>query len=298
MQEYLDKCMESVLNQTMSDLEIILVENASTDASPAMCDEYALKDSRIKVLHLDVGDLATARNSGVAVATSEYVAFLDSDDTVDLQMYGTMYSFAHDNDLDVVYCNHVKIFDDRPPKYKFGETGLKKIIRPKELVLMSLMQKIPVSSCTMVARRTIFDRFSFPVFVYYEDRCTYRLINECTKVGYIDKALYRYYQRPSSIMHTYTWKHYYDFANAEKERLEFLVNSDLFTDEEKLAASEVIVRYFLSKLRRADHKAKTPSEKKLTAELAKGIALIPDGCALKVKYRFYRFMLKLKYRWI
>ena len=129
MQELLGKCMESVMSQTMSDLEMILVENASTDDSPVMCDEYALKDQRVKVLHLDVGDLSTARNSGVAVATSEYVAFLDSDDTVDPQMYDTLYSFAVENDLDLVYCNHVQIFDDRPPKYKFPETGTRTVIK-------------------------------------------------------------------------------------------------------------------------------------------------------------------------
>ena len=78
--KYIDKCLKTVLNQTLSDIEIILVENASTDNSLAICQEYAKQDSRIKIMHLDVGDLSYARNKGVAIATGEYVAFLDSDD--------------------------------------------------------------------------------------------------------------------------------------------------------------------------------------------------------------------------
>jgi glycosyltransferase involved in cell wall biosynthesis len=76
----MDKCLESVMKQTLSDIEIILVENASTDKSLEKCHEYAAKDSRIKVIHLDVGDLALARNTGLKDATADYVAFLDSDD--------------------------------------------------------------------------------------------------------------------------------------------------------------------------------------------------------------------------
>jgi len=299
MQELLGKCMESVMSQTMSDLEMILVENASTDDSPVMCDEYALKDQRVKVLHLDVGDLSTARNSGVAVATSEYVAFLDSDDTVDPQMYDTLYSFAVENDLDLVYCNHVQTFDDRPPKYKFPETGTRTVMEPKDLLLMNLMQKIPVSSCPMIVRRRLFESLSFPVFTYFEDRAfTYRLIGACRKVGYIDKAYYMYYQRSGSIVHTFRWKHYYDYARAERDRLEFLNSSGAFTYEEKMSASKIIAEGLLSKLRRACHKAKTESEKKLTRELIEDIRLIPRSCDIRMKHRYYRFMLKLRYRWI
>lgn len=299
MQEYIDKCMESVMNQTLSDLEIILMENASTDDSLAMCMEYAAKDSRVKVMHLDVGDLSTARNSGIAVATSEYVAFLDSDDTADPQMYESLYSFAMENDLDLVYCNHVQTFDDLPPKYKFPETGARTVFEPAALLLKNLMQKIPVSSCPMLVRRCLFDSLSFPVFTYFEDRAfTYKLINACRKVGYIDKAYYRYYQRPGSIVHTFKWKHYYDYAKAERDRLAFLVSSTSYTEEEKMDASRIIAEGFLSKLRRTFHKAKTESEKKLTKELIKDIALIPPGCKIRMKHRYYCFILKLKYRWI
>lgn len=83
VEKYLDRCMASLLNQTLEDIEIIMVDDGSPDRCPKMCDEYAKKDSRVKVVHKKNGGLGYARNSGLDVATGEYVAFVDSDDYVD-----------------------------------------------------------------------------------------------------------------------------------------------------------------------------------------------------------------------
>ena len=219
MQDYLPKCVESVRKQTLHELEIILVENASSDDSLKLCQAYAALDSRIRVMHLDVGDLSTARNRGVAEATSEYVAFLDSDDSIAPDMYETLYGFAVENKLDLVYSNHVHVFDDKPPKYHYKETGKSYVLTPKELLMMNFAHKVPLNSCTMIVKRKFFDTMQFPEFKYYEDRAfTYLLIAASERVGYIDKAFYLYYQRKGSIVHTKHWKMYYDFAHAEKER--------------------------------------------------------------------------------
>ena len=102
MYDYMDKCLDSVRQQTLEDIEIILVENASTDRSQEKCQEYAQKDPRIKFIHLDVGDLAHARNQGLMLATAEYVAFLDSDDYVARERYEEHYTFAKEHNLDIV----------------------------------------------------------------------------------------------------------------------------------------------------------------------------------------------------
>ena len=293
MYDYMDKCLESVMQQTLSDIEIILVENASTDRSLEKCHEYAAKDSRIKVLHLDVGDLAHARNNGLKLATAEYVAFLDSDDYVALDMYEEHYKFASEHELDIVYSNHVKIYDDREPMYTYNETGERKVMTPKEMLILNFTHKIPVNACTMILRRKFFDTMQFPEFAYYEDRrLTYKLINASKKVGYIDKAYYHYYQRSESIVHTPNWKNYYDFAFAEKRRLEFIASSPLFTDEEKRGVAKIVAETFLSKVRRANRKAKTQEQRKKSRELVKAMHLIPKGCNLQFKSRFYRLMLK------
>lgn len=295
-QDYLPKCMESVLGQTMHDIEIILVENASTDNSLELCHKYAASDSRVKVMHSDVGDLSSARNAGLDLATSEYVSFLDSDDTIEPETYETLYGFLKSNDLDLVYFNHVQIFDDRPPKYTFRETGDAIVLTPKRLLMKQFMHKAPVHACTMVVRRKLFDNLRFPEFMYYEDRAfTYLLINSCQKVGYIDKAFYNYYQRSGSIVHTRSWKHYYDYAHAEKKRLEFIIHSDLFTSAEKKRVSKYIAEGFLSKLRSANKMASTKLEKKLSRKMVNSISMIPKGCKLRMKSRMYKLFIKARY---
>lgn len=91
---YLERCMQSLLSQTLKDIEIILVDDGSPDCSPKMCDEYAQKDSRIKVIHKRNAGLGYARNSGLEIATGEYVAFIDSDDYIAPNMYEKLYNTA------------------------------------------------------------------------------------------------------------------------------------------------------------------------------------------------------------
>lgn len=296
MQDYLAKCVESIRNQTLSDIEIILVENASTDDSLKKCQEYAAVDPRIKVMHFDIGDLSTARNQGVKVATSDYVAFLDSDDSVSLDMYETLYTFAVVNELDLVCANHVLVYDNKPPRYNYKETGEAIVLTPKELLMMNFGHKVPLHSGTMIVKRKFFDTMQFPEFKFFEDRAfTYLLIAASERVGYVDKAFYYYYQREGSIVHSMNWKKYYDFAHAEKERLEFINASPLFTEEEKKRLSKIVAETFLSKLCRANKKAKTNEQKVKSRKLISAMSLIPKGCNLKLKSRFYRKLIKLMY---
>lgn len=119
--------------------------------------------------------------------------------------------------------------------------------------------------------------------------------NESQKVGYIDKAYYKYYTRVGSIVHTPKWKNYYDFAFAEKRRLEFINSTTIFTEEEKAYLSKLVAETFLSKARRANKKARTREEKAKSRELLKVLPIIPKECKLKFKSRFYRKLLKFLY---
>lgn len=103
-EKYLVRCMDSVLGQTLKEIEIILVDDQSPDNAPAMCDEYALSDSRIRVIHKKNGGLGLARNSGLEIATGEYVAFLDSDDYISTDMYEKLYCCASQNKADTCFC--------------------------------------------------------------------------------------------------------------------------------------------------------------------------------------------------
>lgn len=113
VEKYLDRCMNSLLNQTLREIEIILVDDGSPDNCPRMCDDYAKKDCRVKVIHKKNAGLGYARNSGLDLATGEYIAFVDSDDYVASNMYEKLYCTALATKSDTVYCGFLRVYDGR-----------------------------------------------------------------------------------------------------------------------------------------------------------------------------------------
>lgn len=112
VEKYLERCMDSLLNQTLKDIEIIMVDDGSPDNCPQMCDEYAKKDGRVKVIHKKNAGLGMARNSGLEIASGEYVAFVDSDDFVQLDAYEILYNEATNTKSDYVLCGYNRIKDN------------------------------------------------------------------------------------------------------------------------------------------------------------------------------------------
>ena len=106
--KYLDKCVETLVNQSYANLEIILVDDGSPDESPAMCDKWAIRDNRIKVIHKDNGGVSDARNCGLREAEGDYIVFIDSDDWVDIDMMKILLSTAIEYEADIVNCQFVE----------------------------------------------------------------------------------------------------------------------------------------------------------------------------------------------
>lgn len=105
VEKYLDRCIESIVNQTLKNIEIILIDDKSPDKVPQICDDWAIKDERIKVIHKKKNEgLGFARNTGLEIANGDYVAFVDSDDYIDITMYETLFNKAEENGSDIVYC--------------------------------------------------------------------------------------------------------------------------------------------------------------------------------------------------
>lgn len=294
---YLEKCVESLQNQTLQDIEIILVENASTDGSLALCEALAAKDERIKYIHSDIGDLAAARNLGLTLATSDYVAFLDSDDTVECQMYESMYSKAVERDLDIVYSSYIKVFDNGSVRHLYVEDGSFIECDTRQMLTNHYLQKFPTSACTMIARRTLFDDIKFPEFQYYEDRATtFRLLAACTRAGILNRAFYHYYQRGGSIVYTPTWKHYYDYCHSEGERLKYLYNTDMFDEAEKGRLAKLSATWLLRKLRHLRKHSLTPQQKEGFRQMKEYISYIPQQCSLSFKMKVYKRFFNMFYR--
>lgn len=112
VENYLNRCVESIRKQTYRNLEIILVDDGSPDACGEMCDRYAQEDSRIRVIHKENGGLSDARNAGIEVATGEYIAFVDSDDWIDDKMYEVLYSTLLKYNADIAECSYRNLYAD------------------------------------------------------------------------------------------------------------------------------------------------------------------------------------------
>lgn len=231
---YLETCIDSVLNQTLKDIEIILVENGSSDNSYRICLDLAFKDSRIKVLQIDVADLSTARNRGIEMATSEYIGFVDSDDYIDPDMYSTMYDCATKYNADIVCCNFMYVFPDGRKLQNFADTGNIRLISPKEMIVSIFQERISSSSWSKIYKKDIFSKWTFPEGYTFEDhRLIYKIIADCNICVYIDKSLYYYLQREDSIVHDLTFKRRYHYFLADYERILFAQNYPEFSDTEK-----------------------------------------------------------------
>ena len=197
--QYLEKCIDSIINQTYTNLEIILVNDGSTDNSGAICDEYAKKDSRIKVIHKENGGLSSARNAGLDIASGEYVSFVDSDDWIEKDMLEVLYNACTSNDAELSCGGRYDVY----PKSTI--VGL----CPKNDECISVIEMIKklflavecdCSVCDKLFKRSLFDEIHFPLGQINEDEAIfYNLLDGATRVALVNKPLYNYFHRESSI---------------------------------------------------------------------------------------------------
>ena len=157
VQDYLDECIESVVNQTYRDLEIILVDDGSPDRCPQMCDEWAKKDGRIRVIHKKNGGLSDARNVGLDKAKGEYIAFVDSDDWVELDCFEKLYEVLHQHpDCAISSCSLWIYTDGRKEphgQWDFKET---KFVEPEEYADKMLLMESQHTACCKLYKREVF----------------------------------------------------------------------------------------------------------------------------------------------
>ena len=291
-EKYLRKCVDSILAQTYKNTEIILVENASTDNSPALCDTIAREDERIKVLHLELGDLSHARNEGIKASSGEFVGFIDSDDTIEPEMYEEMLELAVKENLDIVFCDFVKRYDYRSDRYLFDNSGKKTVATAKELLRLNFMDKIPQSACTLLARKKLFNGISFPVKQYYEDTATtWKLLLQAEKAGHIAHPFYHYYRHSGSIAHTANFKIHQHHVIADIERLEYINYSTEYNKEDIAILGAKPMEGFYRHFRKMVSLAKTAEEKDICHKCREWAIAISHKYNLRKKFsRFGRII--------
>ena len=205
VEEFLDDCIRSIVNQTYTNLEIILVDDGSTDQSPEICDEWMRRDPRIKVIHKSNGGVSSARNIGIEQATGEYLGFVDSDDYIYPQMYEYLLTLLAKSTLKIAACTHKVVLNSDQTEL------LKDICIAKELNLKESLDSVfngdlNVAVWAKLYAREIFDSIRFPVDETNEDVCvTIPTLALAGGIVYTREKLYCYRDRATSITHSY-WK--------------------------------------------------------------------------------------------
>lgn len=208
VEKYIHKCLDSLVNQTLKELEFIFVNDGSPDNSPKIIKEYQKKDKRIKLLNKENGGQASARNLGLEHAKGEYIAFLDSDDYVKENMYETLYNRAKKDNLDIVICNNYLVYKDSLVENNPGITNKKeKIISPREYITLS------PSPWNKIIRHEYLnqEKFKFPEGIIYEDLASIPLLGLSNpKIVYLNTCLHYYVQSDSSTMRNKEYKSKYE----------------------------------------------------------------------------------------
>lgn len=202
VEPYLKECVDSVVNQTYKKLEIILVDDGSTDDSGRMCDEYARQDDRIKVLHKKNGGLSDARNLGIEKATGEYLYFLDSDDVIPMCAIESLYKVCEKEKADVSM-SEIKRFFDKYPLVQRNKENMCVLDKTEAIRRMLLNEGCGHEAVAKLYRKNIWEYERFPKGKIYEDYATlYRVISKCKKIVVLKKNLYWYRIRIGSTMHS------------------------------------------------------------------------------------------------
>lgn len=239
VEKLLSRCIDSLLGQTYSDFELILVDDGSPDRCGEICDHYAQADSRIMVIHKENGGLSDARNAGISLARGDYISFVDSDDWVVPQYLERLLNGLLTARSDICECEVYRTYGDA-----FNQAISSKLqefdsaLALKQLILDGEFHQ---HVWNKLYRREVIGNISFPIGKTNEDEFwTYQVFGKATKIAKITDVLYNYYQRPNSIMGAeYSLKRL-DSLEAKKQRQQYV---ELFFPELKVTAK---INYYFS----------------------------------------------------
>lgn len=222
VENYLEKCVNSIINQTERDIQIILVDDGSTDKSPQICDELSLKDDRIVVFHKKNGGLSSARNKGLENAKADYVCFIDSDDIIAPYYVEHLLSLIEKYDCDVAV-GKFETFTDKDPSFDNIDNDVE-IVEGKNAInkLFGKSYVTATIACNKVYKKSLFDDIKFPEGKINEDEATaYRIFYKTERVAFSNSVVYGYYMRDNSITKSKFSKRNFDFLEIAWERCMF-----------------------------------------------------------------------------
>ena len=228
VENYLQKCIDSILAQTFTDFELILVDDGSPDDCPALCDATAEKDARVRVIHQKNGGLSAARNAGLDAARGAWIGFVDSDDYIEPEMYEVLYQAVQSTGADLALCDYAEVDEAGKPcppmhvSLSEGElTGQKLLKRASGLMVQLAWNKL--------YRRAIFTQLRYPEGKLNEDLFLIpEVCLQIQKAVVVPKALYYYVQRGGSIMNGSKTLRHFDAAEAAQRYWNCLVENEVY----------------------------------------------------------------------
>ena len=210
VEPYLRRCVDSILAQTYTDFELILVDDGSPDNCGAICDEYAEKDSRVRVIHQENRGVSAARNLGVREALGKYIAFVDSDDAIHPQMYELLVPVLDNTDYPFVHCAFHRSHDEDvcvfPEHYAFSMDDVREMTSDEGMVRMMDWKTYGHYVVKGIYRSDHICRFYFPEGTRWEDiTWSGEVVGNAGKYAYVPYDLYSYRMSDVSLVHTYDW---------------------------------------------------------------------------------------------
>lgn len=233
VEKYLNRCIDSILKQTYTNFECILVDDGSPDNCPTICDEYAKIDSRIKVIHKTNGGLSSARNAGLEICQGKYISFIDSDDWISDIMIETLYKAIISKKADISICKFIKTSGH----YEFNQKYIQKnqIIsynKEESMKLLCTGGLIYTTVCWKLYKKSLWNNIYFPLGKMSEDIFVqHKVFYNCSNIVFVDAILYAYYKREGSITGGEQKKYiYFDFLESIMDRIAFYHNKKIDRD--------------------------------------------------------------------
>lgn len=207
VEPYLDRCIQSLVSQSYRNLEIILVDDGSPDKCPQICDAWAAKDSRVRVIHQENKGLAGARNSGLDIANGEFIGFVDSDDWVDEDMYSKLYAWLIADNADIAFTTAIYAFPDSHVSTKHIKRNVHLRLSTEEAFkYINLPGYMSISAWCKLLKKSIVDGITFPEGIIRDEDYgfAYSTLARATRVTFDSTPLYFYYQRDTgSLSHSF-----------------------------------------------------------------------------------------------
>lgn len=226
-EKYLKRCIDSILNQTYKAIELILVDDGSPDNCGKICDEYAKKDKRVRVIHKTNAGVSAARNLGLEIASGNYATFVDSDDYIEPEMYSNMMEKVHQYNCDVVMCDCIKDFTDHSEIYthdiRAGFYDKEQLINeyyPHLLMMENVEYPATISNCLTLFNRNKLGNLRYVVGVRYSEDLLFgaQLVYNTDSFYYMkEQAYYHYYMNPTSATHKFTVDKWNDYKTLHFE---------------------------------------------------------------------------------